>query len=322
MNSEKKLKFLKILDYFFVLRPTLFFPVWTISLVGYWAQLRFDDHDGTLLHTFTIGTLNIKFIITIGLLTLAMGASFLLNQIEDVETDKLNNKLFLIANGDISLRNAYIETITLVIIPFMILSWLKFSLAIVSLLAFLITGWFYSCKPFKFKDKPIGGLIINILGFYIVFAFGWLIQGTLNLKMLQQATPYILGMIAVYFFTTIPDIEGDKAVNKKTIAVKYGMNFTLWSGLVTDIIAVLTALWMKDIVALIPTVLILPFFALAVNKKSIKEILRANKFAALFLSLTICYKFPGYLVFIAFLFFFSKWYYKRRFGIDYPSLRK
>lgn len=312
---------IKYLDYFFVLRPTLFFPVWTMSLAGLWAQTRFT---ASSLHPswFAVGALEIKILFYEFLLTLLMGSVFLINQIEDVESDKLNNKLFLIANGDISISKAYLETIILAVLPVFFLLLTRFELGITLIIAYIVMGWLYSCRPFVFKNKPVGGIIPNVLGFYIVFSYGWMINGQPGMDMLYYATPYVLGLLGIYFLTTIPDIEGDRGANKITVAVKYGANNIIITGLIVNTLAIITAVIMRDLVIVIPTLLIFPFFVKTAITKSTADVLQTNKFAALFLSLVICYRFPYYLAILLVLYFFSKWYYKARFNINYPSLHK
>ena len=314
-----KNKVLSYLDYFFVLRPSLFFPVWTVSLAGYWAQQRFDRNE--IWHDFNIIIFqsDISYIIVIALFTLVMGASFLINQIEDADSDRLNNKLFLIANGDISVRNAYIETAVVLAIPAVFFLLSRIDLLFVSAAAFIVTGFFYSCKPYKMKDRPFGGLVINVLGYYVVFALGWMIKGEVNAKMLLHSTPYTLGLSAVYFLTLIPDVEGDRNSGKITLAVRYGDKPVLWLGLLTNSLAILAAILSGDLVVLLPTAAVMPFYMLAAITRSLNHALWTTRYATLFLSLMICYRFPLYLLLIIFLYFFARWYYKNRFNVNYPS---
>lgn len=312
---------MKIFDYFFVLRPTLFYPVWTVALAGYWAWLRLGNQPITSDFIFRFGSYDATYIFILSLLTLVMGASFLINQIEDAETDRLNNKLYLIANDEISLKQAYVETLLLVALPLTVLWWVRRDLLFITTLAFIVTGLLYSCKPFLMKNRPIGGLIANILGYYIIFSIGWMIMGRASIDMLLYATPYVFGILAVYFFTTIPDIEGDKAVNKITVAVKYGPNPIIVAGMVSNIIAIFLSTLTKDPVIFISSLAVLPFFIHTALNKSVAAVLRTNKFATLVLSLVISYRFPGYLVLIVIVFFFTRWYYRARFNIVYPSFK-
>jgi 4-hydroxybenzoate polyprenyltransferase len=266
-------------------------------------------------------TYNAAYILYIGLFTMLMGGIFVLNQIEDVESDRLNNKLYLIAQGHISATRAYAETGLLIGLPILTLVLVRRDLAVVACLAALIMGWLYSCSPFRLKDRPIGGLMANVAGGSIVFSFGWMITGRPDTQMLLHGIPYVLGLVAVYFFTTIPDMGGDRAANKITVAVRYGAAPVLMAGLVTDVLAIIASALMRDWVILCPTLLVLPFFINARVVGSVDSVLRTNKFATLFLSLIICIRFPAYLALITFVFFLSKWYYKVRFNINYPSFR-
>ena len=248
-----------------------------------------------------------------------MGASFLINQIEDVDTDRLNKKLYLIANGELSIRQAYIETILMIFLPLFSLAFTRMDLVIVMALAFLITGWCYSCWPFILKNRPFGGMIANILGYYVVFAFGWMIKGEPAPLMLWHATPYVLGILAVYFFTTIPDIEGDQSAGKTTLAVKYGQKSLIRAGLIANTLAVISSAFVKDFVVLLPSFFVMPFYIHSLLANSKKSVLITTRYATLFLSIMICVRFPLYLIVITTLFFFARWYYKERFNVVYPS---
>jgi 4-hydroxybenzoate polyprenyltransferase len=306
---------IKWLDYIFVLRPTLFFPVWTLALAGFWAQQRFAaseelSRSGGWFYIFAIA-----------LYSLIMGGIFLVNQIQDVESDRLNNKLYLVANGDVPLHTAWLETILLIVLPCTIMIFLKWQLAVAMVVSFIVLGWFYSCPPFSLKNHPISGALNNLCGGYLVFSFGWMIGSRPGLNMIFYATPYALGLLAVYFFTTLPDLEGDRGAHKITVAVRYKAHAVLLSGLIADILAVSMACATRDWVILVPTVLSCPFFIEAVWSKKVTDVLQTNKFATLFLSLAICIKFPVYFPIILFVFLISKWYYKKRFNIVYPSFR-
>ena len=89
-------------DYLFILRLTLFYPVWIFFLAGYWGGQRFGNG------SFELSSQTGAFWVLIGL-TLLMGSVYIFNQICDIKTDRINQKLFLIADGYLSIREAYIE---------------------------------------------------------------------------------------------------------------------------------------------------------------------------------------------------------------------
>ncbi|MBN1542355.1 UbiA family prenyltransferase [candidate division KSB1 bacterium] len=318
-NSKSEQR-LHRLDYLFVLRPTLFFPIWTFALAGKWAQLRFApsmDHDPLLV----IAGVDLSLIIVLGIYTAMMGGVFVLNQIQDVETDRINNKLYLIANGDIPLHHAWILTLTLAATPFLLAFWARWDLVATMFLSLLLTGWAYSYPPLELMKRPIGGTLINIAAGYLVFSIGWMIEASISGRFFTIATPYVLGFIAVYFLTTVPDHIGDRRAGKITVAVHYGLTWTLSFGAVAAIAAVIAAFISSDRIALLATLPILPFFIQARRKKTKASVLKANKFAALVLSLIVCVRFPAYLALLTAVYFFTKWYYRKRFNIRYPSLQ-
>jgi len=313
-------RLLKRLDYLFVLRPTLFYPVWTVSLAGLWsAERAAAGQPWYALHWPRQG-FALEGAIAIGLLTLVMGACFLLNQITDVESDRLNNKLYLVASGAVSLRAAWSETALLLAAGLGGLLWLSRPLALVALLAFLVTGWAYSCAPLYGKDRPWAGLFINLGGSGLIYIFGWLMAAPASGRMFLSGLPYIAGIGAVYLLTTIPDRPGDAAAHKITLAVHWGEERIYGAALAAGTLGVLAALPVREGVALTATLLTWLFFYTAWRRRSVDSALRANKFATLILSFLICWRLPVYLLLLVLVFYFSKWYYRMRFQVHYPSL--
>ena len=93
-------KIVKYFDYFFLLRPTLFFAIWVMISIGmYLAHLEFETYPQW------INTVNIKTIFLFTSLTLISGSTFITNQLDDIDSDKENKKLFII-NNLISINNA------------------------------------------------------------------------------------------------------------------------------------------------------------------------------------------------------------------------
>ncbi len=314
-------RFLHALDYFFVLRPTLFFPVWTVALAGLWAHERAAATMPWYWPFWPQHGFGQAWPLELGLFTLVMGASFLLNQITDVESDRLNDKLYLVASGAVPSTHAWTEIALLVAAGLGGLYLLNKPLAVIASLAFGVTGWTYSCAPLFCKNRPWAGLIVNLLGAYLIFSFGWVMAGPASWRMVLNGLPYIFGIGAVYLLTTIPDLPGDAAAHKITVAVRWGEQRVGLAALAADSAAVLTALLMQEWLALAATALVWPFFLATLRRKTVESALQTNKYATLILSLLVCWRFPFYLALLAAIFFFSKWYYAARFQVQYPSLR-
>jgi 4-hydroxybenzoate polyprenyltransferase len=308
---------IQVFDYLFVMRPTLFFPVWTVFLAGAWAQERFS-HAAFANDT---GTWLSSWIWILFLYTLVMGSVYIINQVMDLESDRVNDKLYLITSGAIGTRTALWQTAILAGIGIAGLLPERADLIPMFVITGTVLGWMYSCPPPQFENRPVAGAGINFAGGYIIFITGWMSIGPFEWEALFHATPYALGILAVYFFTTIPDIPGDRQAGKRTVAVQYGLTPTLWAGFLSNCAAAALSIWLQDWVILIPSLLITPFYVYTLYTREVRDTLKTNKFAALFLSLAVCIRFPGYLILIIGIYMLSKWYYRRRFQMTYPSFK-
>lgn len=316
-------RFARLFDYVFVLRPTLFFPVWTVFAAGYLVNRDhtlqfFNNHvsqNGHLVNVLSPLAVAI-------LLTLLMGGVFVLNQLHDVDTDRKNNKLFLIAHGHISQLAARVESVLLIVIAIVAAGMVQLKLGGLFFIIFLLTGLLYSCAPFRLKDRPWLGLAANALGAFLVFTVGLLVSATSANNIASwfvHATPYMAAVGAVYLYTTLLDVEGDLLTNKITFGVKYGVEVTVVAGAVLVMIAVALSWWLEDMLMFFPALLSAPFFIVAAVRKKMDDIQRAIKLPILFLAIAVCVEIIEYFFVLLFVYFFSKWYYQKRFGIEYPS---
>ncbi len=309
-------RIVKLFDYIFILRPTLFFPVWTVYAAGYFAFHNFsgDGQNGTA------PALDGAALSLLGVLTLLMGSGYILNQLCDVETDRRNHKLFLIADGHVSSRAAWTEMIVLG--AFTLGAGFFYGMEIGVLLAtiFLLTGVFYNVAPFQWKGRPLMGVVANALGALLIFTAGWWsLQIDWHLPV-QHAIPYMLAVAAVYLYTTLLDLDGDAEMQKMTFGVRYGLRTTAIAGCGLELGALASAWWLNDFVIFYPALIAAPFFLWAAVKPCLAKVSRAIKLPILFLALAICFKVWQFFLLLAFVFFLSRWYYRRRFGLNYPSL--
>jgi 4-hydroxybenzoate polyprenyltransferase len=308
-------RIVKLCDYIFVLRPTLFLPVWTVYAAGYLA-----------FHKFSAAGLNgaapaleQTAVRLLGILTLLMGSGYILNQLCDIETDRRNHKLFLIADRHISPLAAWTEMILLG--AFTLIIGFLCGTAIGALLAaiFLLTGIFYNVAPFAWKGRPWLGLMANALGAQLIFLAGWWSQKIEWPLPAQHALPYMFAVAAVYLYTTLLDLDGDADSAKMTFGVRYGFSATTSAGCVLELGALVSAWWLKDFVIFFPALIAAPFFIWAAIKRRLADVSRAIKLPIVILALAICLKIWQYFFLLGFVFYFSKWYYRRRFGMDYPN---
>jgi 4-hydroxybenzoate polyprenyltransferase len=306
--NHSSLIMIRYLDYFFVIRPVLMPPVWTILLLGH--------HRSAVLS----GENNLPGLILI-LVTFLVGAVYLLNQIYDVESDKLNKKLFFLAEGYISKRNATFETILLNLISIIPSYLISLELGVLFTFGFLF-GLFYSVPPFSFKGKPSGGFLFNILAHgNLTFLAGWLMNQALSGKSILFSLPYMFAVGAVYLNTTIPDIEGDKRSGKITPAVKWGKVKVVIFASILVFFATVLSFFVKDVPFFIASALVFPFFLFGALTRKNNAIVLSTKLSILFLSIAAGFFYPWYFAVLILGFLGTRLYYKARFHYDYPTLR-
>lgn len=324
MYAEKKSFFFQTLDYLAVIRPTLLFPVWTLLLLGYY---RSADLSGALLsnpHLLNFAiilTPCLKITETILLFSMLMGAVYIVNQIADAETDNLNDKLYLVAQGYVDVKILIIETALLTIGSIVLSSYcfrnVRFYLPLI--ITSMILGWIYSVPPVRLKGRPILDLLANSIGYgTIAFSLGWISVANFSIQTLSNSLPYLLCVGATFINTTLPDIKGDQANNDITTGVFLGAKRASVLSVIFLIFAILSSIFSGDFVALIATSLSLPFFVYAAVRPKISVILLTNKIGILILSLVTCVLIPSYFLLLVGTTIAVKLYYLVRFGVKYP----
>jgi 4-hydroxybenzoate polyprenyltransferase len=298
---------LKYLDYLFLMRPVLMPPVWTILLLGHRrsSQLSGESHLPGL---------------ALLLVTFLVGAVYVLNQIFDIESDRLNQKLFFLARGYISKGAAIVETIllnVLCVIPAFIIS---LQLGLLFLLG-MIFGFLYSAPPFGVKNRPFGGLILNALAHgNLAFLIGWIMNRSLSADSLLFSLPYMFAVAAIYLNTTIPDMEGDRRAGKITLAVKSGKGSVSVLACSFVLAALILSILVRDIPFLVASSLSFPFFVYSALSKKERATVLATKVPILLLSIAAGIFYPWYFAILILGFLGTRLYYKARFSLDYPTL--
>ncbi|MFB2878462.1 homogentisate phytyltransferase [Floridanema aerugineum] len=162
-----------------------------------------------------------------------------LNQIEDVEIDKINKPHLPLASGEFTRKQAILIISISGILALLIAGLMgPFLLGMVGIS--LAIGTAYSLPPIRLKRFPfwaaiciftVRGAIVN-LGLYLHFR--WVLQAK------QVITPEVWALtlfilvftIAIAIFKDIPDLEGDKQYNITTFTIQLGQktvfNLSLW----------------------------------------------------------------------------------------------
>ena len=295
-------------DYFFILRPMLHLPVWTIAILGYYGTGPDHPGWGRLVLVLVLGTL-------------LAGAVFVLNQIYDIESDRINNKLFFLAEGIISVRMAWLIVICLNIISLIIGFALSIKVGIVSVLIVLL-GIFYSAPPAALKNRAWPAIFTNAIGHgSLIYLLGHVAAGGRWLPGVFKSLPYFIAVAAVYIGTTGPDLKGDKISGKQTIAVIYGEKATALIAFSFYLLALGAGFWQSDIPFLIAALAAGPFYVWGSFAGGTGRVFMAIKISVITLSLVAGFFFPPYLPFLIILIAVTRIYHKQKFGLAYPTIK-
>ncbi|HMW33116.1 MAG TPA: UbiA family prenyltransferase [bacterium] len=309
-------KTLRRLDYFFILRPILFIPGWTTTLAGYmaatgqakhwpvWNGLWYPDMMGLFIST-----------------AMLMGSGFLVNQLRDIETDRINKKLFFLYDGSVNPRILILQSILLSAGCLVMASFWGERMLIVHFFGWLLIAILYNLPPFRLKDRAVTGLLANAGMGVFALAYGWALSDQSWLLFLITGFPYFIFNGALCVLTMIPDTEGDAATSKKTFTVRYGVTFSMYTAFVLFCIAAITAFILDQYVLLVVLVSVIPMFVFMVIRKTKADAIRALKFSIFFFTSLVAMYFPFYIILLIFLFVCTRWYFKTRFDFDYPNLQ-
>ena len=307
-EKEKQKSIARLLDGFFLLRPTLIFPLWTMLLAGHYL-VKTPDVIGSFRWTILVVAMSALF-----------GLVYLLNQMRDREGDRRNGKSLLIANDMVS-RNA--QTTVGVILGIIAPAALIYSgfghLGLWMVATFAVAGILYNYTPLALERTPFGGMLSGAIGGWLLLQLGELIGGT-DIGIVAEL-PYILAFAAGCLLTAIPDLEGDRETGKRSFTVAYGeRNTTLVAGAMV-IIAGIIGVYLLDWVIIIPATACTILIAMALKRRNYKLAVAGNKAAIFFLALGIAFIYPYFLLAMVLYLPLAKWYHWQRFGLDYPNFR-
>jgi chlorophyll synthase len=300
-----------LLDRIFLVRPSLLVPVWTFLLLG-------NYHSSPRIPQFAVPT---RFLLAVLAYSMLPAGIYILNQLTDRESDRLNKKLFLIAGGHISTRSASIQMI-LLLAGGVIISILFFSREF----GFFITlslglGILYSVRPIRLKARPFLDLLANAVGYGLLnFGIGWLVTGTLSSRMVVVSLPYMLAVAGVFVNTTIPDIPGDREAGDLTSGVFMGRDLSLRAGAILVGMSLIVSLLVGNRVCLVASALALPFFVIAAARPGGSFVSLSVRVGAPVLVLITAMIYPLFGLVLIGGVIVTRWYYKRRFDLVYPRL--
>ncbi len=293
----------RIFDHLFFLRPLLILPIWAPLLLGYNAA----------------GGSGLDFLF-VKLLLLGIflgGGIYGLNQIYDIVGDRINRKNLPLSLGLVSERFAWVITLLCDILALAVAFWITPITGLFTALG-VFMGFLYSHPKFRFKDSPWKSIVLNGLGHgALVYVIGWSSIDKLHWQVLYRMLPYALAYAGVFIATTIPDIEGDRATGKTTLAVLKGEKISTIISYALIGIAAVGSIFLKEPAVFLTGLFAVPFYVYAAIKGG-RRFVTANKVAVLLMNLWVCfYAFPYFIVLIIVI-AGSRVYYSMRLDTKYP----
>ena len=302
---------MRLFDFIFAARPMLHIPVWTVYL------LCLHYH-----HELTGESIDYLDLLMLLALNLAFAGAFYINQVFDIESDAINQKLGFIGHGIVSARTMVLAFGVCSMTALLLALWLS-SLAFGIMAQIVLLSYAYSAPPWRLKDRPFWSLFANAWTFGFLIPFS--VMPDLNLHnagLLGWDNPfYFLAAVGgITALTMIPDRAGDSLTGKRTVAVVLGTRSTLTIAFILLSTAAYVAFRSQYAPLFYLAGLAAVFVLFAFLFYSERLILVAVKFPLLLMTLLAGFFYPGYLLFLVALVFATRIYYQKRFGILYPSL--
>ncbi|UCE25543.1 MAG: UbiA family prenyltransferase [Candidatus Zixiibacteriota bacterium] len=300
-----------LLDYIFAARPMLHLPLWSVYLVSLHYHHRLSGE------TFTPADL-----LVMTCLSLVASGSYYINQVYDYDSDRINGKLGFLLNGLVREQGLWSLFLVLSVVSVGLAVFLSWSTALI-MVALFVLGFFYSAPPFRLKDRPAWGLLINAVGIGFIVPLAVMPDLNVhNIGLLGWDSPlfFLFSVGSIYILTTLPDREGDRAVGKRTLAVVLPGALVAALSLVLMMLSAWVAYYSGHrlllYLSLMSTIIILP----VLPARSDRFTLFAAKFPVLLLTLLAGYLFWSYLLFVVAIVIGTRIYYRRRFAVVYPKL--
>ena len=216
------------------------------SLITLWKFSRPHTIIGSVVSICTLYTIVCSesktqhFLLLISALIIGIATNIFIvgiNQIADVEIDRINKPYLPIASGELSIQKAKTIVYASLIISLALAAFISIYLFGIIFLSALI-GWAYSMPPFHLKSHhvlaalaitTVRGVFINVGGFLV---FNFLVNHSLQLPdNVKILTLFIVAFsVGIAWFKDIPDVKGDAQYNIKTLAVLYSQKTALIAG--------------------------------------------------------------------------------------------
>jgi 4-hydroxybenzoate polyprenyltransferase len=313
---------LRLGDYLFVMRPLILVPAWSFYLLGAAAGRRYAGDPTADIQAPA------AFYYGFACLTAVLVTAYLLNQIFDVESDRLNRKGQFLTRGIFRVRTVVLMAMA----AFMFASYFFRSLDAAQrlpLILALVLSLAYSLPPLRLVARPFVDLLANAAGYGgVAFAAGYTAWQPAVGDAVALSIPYVLLVGATFLHTTIMDLDGDMRSGKITTSVVIGVRASavtacaLAGAALAPAVAVSLRRFGDRLSPVIAAVCLVVFVYGAVRLLKTKDAAASsNAVQAATVTITIpaAIAWPGYFLLLAPIVVAARYYYRARFGISYPG---
>ncbi len=297
---------LLVVDRFFLLRPLVLIPAITFFLLG-----RRDSGEQQEPWRFVTAAM---------LYAMLMGSVYVVNQIADIESDRANNKLFLLPRKIVGQGEAVVMAVALSALAMTGAVVLGGNVALYFGLS-LMLGLAYSIPPVALKRRFPFDLLANSLGYgMLAYAAGWSVAGHPEHPDFVRAVPFALCVGGVFVHTALADREGDARSGFRSAGVVLTSSQGAIAALCLVGIALPVALLVENRIAVVGSLASFPLFAYAalrVGPRSVRIAYRGGSAVFVFL---VGLLHPTFLLVVLATLGLARVYYSKRFSLDYPSI--
>lgn len=299
-------------DLLFLLRPSQFLPIWATLTAGFLVPQIIKNPD-----TFFSISLSSDYWMILLLVSLGSGGIFVFNQIADIDTDTINEKLFILPMGLVFKLEAYFLAFALGILVMSMVPFISMQHFFLFSICGVI-GMLYNFRPGKWKNHPWLSVFVHFMGGSLCFLSGALIISELSISVVLMSLPYAMAWSAVFVIVTIPDLEGDRQSDKRTFSVSYGIYSTLKLANVLVIIALVLSVWNRDIIFIFASGIALIYYVKLFTTYE-HGVFTPVKLSFMLLLLGSMVFAPEFILPVLAVILISRWYYHVRFNVSYPS---
>jgi 4-hydroxybenzoate polyprenyltransferase len=315
---------LRVADFFFVLRPLIMIPAWSLYVLGAHAPASRRAVSSALVQP------------GFWCMTAVLACAYVLNQIFDVESDRLNDKGLHLTRGLLRAR-----TMVLVALAAFLGASLLYPHAAPMqtgpLIVTLLLSLTYSLPPLRLCARPWFDLAANAIGYGgLAFVLGASAISRDTTGAWMGSIPWIFLVGATFLHTTILDVAGDAAAGKRTTSVAIGVIGSARLAALLSVTALVAAVFLflrgKPLVpALAMTAALVVFLGAAVFIQRAERrdlgarLLERATVSALAVRVTTAmvaamavWKDPWLLALVAPIVVAARFYYRGRFELRYP----